>query len=346
MSGSSSLEHNPIISIQHLGKTFQSKNGPITALRDINLDIHHGEIFGIIGMSGAGKSTLVRCINLLEKPTEGTVIFDGSDLVKLTQNELNQARKSMGMIFQQFNLLMQRTALGNVLFPLEISGVPKEEAIEKAKELLKMVDLEDRMLSYPKQLSGGQKQRVAIARALATNPKVLLCDEATSALDPKTTRSILSLLKEINRTLGITIIVITHEMKVIEEICTRVAIIDESRIAEIGDVKEIFTRPKSAAAKRLVYPDGEKVPENFGESKHYLRIIFDGRSSYEPIIANMVLDCNETVNIFYANSKNIKGNAVGEIVIQLPNDEERSNKIKNYLEEKGVTIEIFDNFNE
>ena len=249
------------------------------------------------------------------------------------------------MIFQQFNLLMQKNALSNVLFPLEISGVPKEEARERAKELLKIVDLEDRMYSYPKQLSGGQKQRVAIARALATNPKVLLCDEATSALDPKTTRSILSLLKEINQTMGITIIVITHEMKVIEEICTKVAIIDESRIAEIGDVKEIFTHPKSMAAKKLVYPDGEAVPENFGESDHYLRIIFDGRSSYEPVLANMILDCHETVNIFYANSRNIKGNAVGEIVVQLPNDEYRAEKIKNYLEDKGITIEVFRNYN-
>ncbi|MBQ2680176.1 MAG: methionine ABC transporter ATP-binding protein, partial [Firmicutes bacterium] len=243
-----------------------------------------------------------------------------------------------------FNLLMQRNALGNVLFPLEISNVPKDKAVEKAKELLKLVDLEDRMYSYPKQLSGGQKQRVAIARALATNPKVLLCDEATSALDPKTTRSILSLLKEINQKLGITIIVITHEMKVIEEICTRVAIIDESKIAEIGDVKDIFTHPKSPAAKRLVYPEGEKIPENFDESTHYLRIIFDGRSSYEPILANMILDCNETVNIFYANSRNIDGNAVGEIVIQLPNDAQRAEKIKNYLEGKGINIEVFDNF--
>ena len=345
MSNPASAGSTPIISIEHLVKTFESKNGPIQALQDINLEIYPGEIFGIIGMSGAGKSTLVRCINLLEKPTSGKITFDGQDLISLNQSQLNQARKSMGMIFQQFNLLMQKNALANVLFPLEISGVPKEEALQKAKELLKMVDLEDRMFSYPKQLSGGQKQRVAIARALATNPKVLLCDEATSALDPKTTRSILGLLKEINRNLGITIIVITHEMKVIEEICTRVAIIDESKIAEIGDVKDIFTHPKSMAAKKLVYPEGEAVPENFGESDRYLRIIFDGRSSYEPVLANMILDCHETVNIFYANSRNIKGNAVGEIVVQLPNDEYRAEKIKNYLENKGITIEVFRNFN-
>ena len=344
MSNPTAMESKPIISIEHLVKTFETKNGPITALNDINLEIREGEIFGIIGMSGAGKSTLVRCINLLEKPTKGKITFDGMDLVSLSDNDLNQARKSMGMIFQQFNLLMQRNALGNVLFPLEISNVPKDAAVEKAKELLKLVDLADRMYSYPKQLSGGQKQRVAIARALATNPKVLLCDEATSALDPKTTRSILSLLKEINQKLGITIIVITHEMKVIEEICTRVAIIDESKIAEIGDVKDIFTHPKSPAAKRLVYPDGEKIPENFDESTRYLRIIFDGRSSYEPVLANMILDCHETVNIFYANSRNIDGNAVGEIVVQLPNDEYRAEKIKSYLEGKGITIEVFDTF--
>ena len=333
----------PIISIRNLGKTYETKTVKVPALHDINLDIYPGEIFGIIGMSGAGKSTLVRCINFLERPTEGTVFFDGQDLAELDSQGLNLARKSMGMIFQQFNLLMQRNATGNILFPLEIAGVPKDEARARAKELLEIVGLSDRAKAYPSRLSGGQKQRVAIARALATNPKVLLCDEATSALDPTTTRSILSLLKEINERLGITIIVITHEMKVIEEICQRVAIIDDSRIAEIGDVAEIFTSPKSAAAQRLVYPEGRKAVE-FSDAKNCLRIVFDGRSSFEPVLANMILDCNETVNIIYANSKNINGMAYGHIVIQLPEDELKAMKIKAYLKARGLHIEEVENF--
>jgi len=257
-------EENGIVKLLNLGKIFKSKNAEVKALEDISLEIEKGEVFGIIGMSGAGKSTLVRCINFLERPTAGTVIFDGHDLSKLTGIELNKVRQSIGMIFQQFNLLMQRNALNNICFPLEVAGVSKNQAIERAKELLELVGLSDKAEAYPSQLSGGQKQRVAIARALATNPKVLLCDEATSALDPKTTRSILSLLKDINIRLGITVIIITHEMSVIEQICNRVAIIDNSQIAEVGKVEEIFTSPKSAAAKRQVYPDGPRTESLFG----------------------------------------------------------------------------------
>ena len=238
-----------MIEIKSLSKTFQTKNAEVHALVDINLSIEKGDIFGIIGMSGAGKSTLVRCINMLEKPTKGTVFFDGRDLSRLSDRQLREARHSMGMIFQQFNLLMQRTALGNICFPMEIAGADKASAKKRALELLELVGLSDREKAYPSQLSGGQKQRVAIARALATNPKVLLCDEATSALDPTTTRSILTLLKDINHRLGITIVVITHEMSVIEEICNRVAIIDESKIAESGAVQDIFYIPQTAAAQ-------------------------------------------------------------------------------------------------
>ncbi|HHU49252.1 MAG TPA: ATP-binding cassette domain-containing protein, partial [Clostridiales bacterium] len=245
----------PIIKIEALSKVFQGPDGDFSALEDINLEIRSGEIFGIIGMSGAGKSTLVRCINFLERPTKGTVYFDGQDLSELTKNELYKIRQSIGMIFQQFNLLMQRSVLGNVCFPLEIAGVEKSKAVERAKELLSIVGLTDKTYAYPSQLSGGQQQRVAIARALATSPKVLLCDEATSALDPATTKDVLMLLKDINRRLGITIVIITHEMRVIEEICNRVAIIDSSRIAEVGSVEQIFTRPKTKAGKRLVFPD-------------------------------------------------------------------------------------------
>ena len=234
-----------IICLEGLGKQFQTTNGTVTALDDINLEILQGEIFGIIGLSGAGKSTLVRCINYLETPTAGRVIFEGQNLSMMKEAEIRKARQSMGMIFQQFNLLAQRNVLQNVCFPMEIAGVPKAEAKKRAAELLKLVGLEERMKAYPAQLSGGQKQRVAIARAMSTNPKVLLCDEATTALDPNTTKSILELLKKINRELGITVIVITHEMAVIESICDRVAIIDHSHIAESGRVSEIFSGPKS-----------------------------------------------------------------------------------------------------
>ena len=238
-----------------MGKVFHSANGPIVALDGIDLTINDGEIFGIIGLSGAGKSTLVRCINLLERPTSGAVLVDGNDLMKLPQKELLRMRRSIGMIFQGFNLLEQRNVIGNVCYPLEIAGVPKHEAKKRAAELIEMVGLGDRIKSYPSQLSGGQKQRVAIARALATNPKYLLCDEATSALDPNTTKQILDLLKQINKQMGVTIIVITHEMKVIDSICDRVAVIDKSKIAEVGRVSDVFTNPQSDIAKELYSPE-------------------------------------------------------------------------------------------
>ncbi len=228
----------PIIRLEHLTKCFGSGEDQVHALEDISIDIQPGEIFGVIGLSGAGKSTLVRCVNLLERPTSGQVIVDGRDMMSLPDRELREARKSIGMIFQSFNLLMQRTAQDNICFPMELAGVPRRDAVQRARELLEIVDLAGRAGAYPTQLSGGQKQRVAIARTLATNPKVLLCDEATSALDPKTTRDILRLIQDINRRLGITVVVITHEMKVIEEICSRVAILDHGRLAETGTVEE------------------------------------------------------------------------------------------------------------
>jgi D-methionine transport system ATP-binding protein len=323
------IKEKPIVELVGLGKVFESKNNVVKALEDINLTIREGEIFGIIGLSGAGKSTLVRCINFLERPTTGAVIFDGEDLGSLRKSQLLRARQSMGMIFQQFNLLMQRNALQNICFPLEIAGVSKKDAKERAKELLEIVGLSDKAKSFPAQLSGGQKQRVAIARALATNPKVLLCDEATSALDPTTTRSILNLLKEINQKLGITVIVITHEMSVIEEICNRVAIIDQSHIAEVGDVEEVFVRPQSKIAKQLVFSGDTHIDTFVGE--HKCRIIFDGRTSFEPVIANMVLECKTPVNILFADTKDIDGKAFGQMVIQMPNDETGRKRIMNYL---------------
>ena len=271
-----------MIEIEHLNKTYPSPTGDIHALRDVDLRIEDGEIFGIIGLSGAGKSTLVRCINLLERPTSGTVRIDGRDMTQLSRRDLLKARQDIGMIFQSFNLLEQRTVLRNICFPLEIAGVKRDKAQARAEELLELVGLSDRAKAYPSQLSGGQKQRVAIARALATRPKYLLCDEATSALDPNTTQSILRLLKQINQTLGVTIVVITHEMRVIEQICQRVAVIDQSCIAEIGNVSDVFTHPKSDIAKALILPKSptENLPprlrrqllQRAGHLAHHARV--------------------------------------------------------------------------
>ena len=332
----------PIITIQNLSKTFESETGKVDVLEDVSLTIHRGDIFGIIGVSGAGKSTLVRCINFLEKPTEGRVIFDGMDLGALTERKLYLARQSMGMIFQQFNLLMQRTALDNVCFPLEITGMKRKDCRKKAAELLRLVDMSDKAGAYPSQLSGGQRQRVAIARALATNPKVLLCDEATSALDPGTTRGVLSLLKEINKNLGVTVVVITHEMSVVEEICNKVAVIDSRKIAETGETKSVFLRPKSPAARRLFYSDEAKV-EQFSVSR-CCRIVFDGNSSFEPVVADMVLRFRRTVNIIFADTKNIGGKAFGQMVIQLPEEDETADRMMEYLNAKGLAVEEVFNY--
>ena len=327
----------PIIRLRNVGKEFKTANGPVVALDDINLDINRGEIFGIIGLSGAGKSTLVRCINMLETPTSGQVIFEGENLAVQNDRQKRMARRSMGMIFQQFNLLAQRNILKNVCFPLEISGVSKQEGRKRAMELLELVGLADRAGAYPAQLSGGQKQRVAIARALATNPKVILCDEATSALDPNTTKSILALLKEINKTMGVTVIVITHEMAVIEAICDRVAIIDQSHIAELGTVSEIFSEPKSRIGRQLILGDAVNQVK-FSDSRQ-LRIIFDGRESAEPVISNLVLACKVPVNIMYAATKDIQGTAMGQMIIQLPEDEADANRVVNYLNSIHVPYE-------
>lgn len=323
-----------MIELKHLSKVYTNGQTKVEAIRDINLTIEDGDIFGIIGLSGAGKSTLIRCINFLERPTEGQVIFDGVDLGTITHRELLKKRQSMSMIFQSFNLLSQRTALGNICYPLEISGVDKKEARERARELLQIVGLADKEKSYPVQLSGGQQQRIAIARALATNPKVLLCDEATSALDPNTTSSILELLKEINRSMGVTIIVITHEMKVIEQICNKVAVIDNSRIVEEGPVTEVFTAPKSQIAKQLILPTNQGVPE--AEGFRCLRLVFDGTSAFEPIISGLSRNCDTNVNILGANTRNIDGVAYGQMLIQLPEDEAVTARIKEYLDQKNV----------
>ena len=302
------------------------------------MEIKSGEIFGIIGLSGAGKSTLVRCINYLEVPTSGKVIFQDKNLSAMSDKQKRLARQSMGMIFQQFNLLSQRNVLQNICFPMEIAGTGRAEARKRAEELLALVGLEERAKAYPAQLSGGQKQRVAIARAMATNPRVLLCDEATSALDPNTTKSILQLLKRINREMGVTVIVITHEMAVIEAICDKVAIIDHSHIAEVGKVSDIFSGPKSEIGRQLILGEAGHTAVNFGKSGQ-IRIIFDGRESSEPIISNMVLACKVPVNIMHADTRDIEGKAMGQMLIQLPEDEADANRIRNYLKTTRVTFE-------
>ena len=325
-----------MIELKHLGKIYSSASGSVEALKDVNLTIADGEIFGIIGLSGAGKSTLVRCINLLERPTSGEVWVDGQNLTALSQKELLQVRRQIGMIFQGFNLLEQRTVLRNVCFPLEISGTPKAQAKSRAEELLKIVGLADKAQSYPAQLSGGQKQRVAIARALATNPRYLLCDEATSALDPNTTRSILELLREINKTLGVTIIVITHEMKVIDQICDRVAVIDKSCIAEEGKVAEVFTNPQSDIARELVLPQERPVLDATTGGRK-LRLIFNGENTQNPVISEMILACRVPINVLFADTKSIEGAAYGHMILELPNDEHEAEKVVSWLQHSGLT---------
>lgn len=326
-----------IIRIDNVTKTFPGKEKQVEALKGISLDIKKGDIYGIIGMSGAGKSTLVRCLNFLERPTTGTVYIEDQDLSALNEKELRKIRTNIAMIFQHFNLLMQRTVLDNICFPMEIVGVKRADAVKRARQLLQIVDLAEKEASYPSQLSGGQKQRVAIARALANNPKILLCDEATSALDPKTTKAILQLLQNINREFGITIVIITHEMSVVQEICSHVAIVDSGELAEHGTVEEVFTSPKSAAAKRLVFMVDAKAREMSG--KRCIRIVFSENSSFEPVIANMVLECKAPVNILLADTKDIGGIAHGQMILQLPEDELTANRMIHYLQERKLAVE-------
>ncbi|CDD46749.1 putative uncharacterized protein [Firmicutes bacterium CAG:534] len=333
-----------MIQIKDVTKTFVGKDNQVEALKGINLSIQKGEIYGIIGMSGAGKSTLVRCLNFLERPTSGTVLIEGKDLATLKDSELRSMRTQIAMIFQHFNLLMQRTVLDNICFPLEITKVPRAKAVERAKELLEIVGLSEKMLAYPAQLSGGQKQRVAIARALATNPKILLCDEATSALDPTTTKAILALLKEINEKYGITIVIITHEMAVVQEVCTHVAIIDEGNLAEHGTVEEVFSRPKSKAARKLVFQGEGTATYEEMKGKRCIRIVFSSNSSYEPVIANMILTCKAPVNILLADTRDIGGVAHGQMILQLPEEEAAAEKMIQYLKNRKLEVEELTNY--
>ena len=318
-----------MITLKNVSKTYETKDGTVHALQDVSLTINKGDIFGIIGMSGAGKSTLVRCLNFLERPTSGTVEIEGKDLSALSEKELRMERRGIAMIFQHFNLLMQKNVMDNVCFPLRIAGVSKADARKRAKELLEIVGLSDKAKAYPIQLSGGQKQRVAIARALASNPKILLCDEATSALDPQTTKSILALLKEINEKYGITIVIITHEMAVVREICNRVGIVGGGHLVETGEVLEVFSHPQSKEAKELVIRSASENAELVDElqTKNCVRIVFSANSSFEPVIANMVLRFQTPVNILRADTKNVSGIAHGEMILGLPEDKKISHEM-------------------
>ena len=328
----------PIIQMNNLTKTFGDGSSRVDALKHVNIAVEKGEIFGIIGLSGAGKSTLVRCINLLERPDKGEVLFHGKDLMKMSEKELRAQRKKITMIVQHFNLLDQRTSLENICFPLELVGTPKKEARKRAMELLETVGLPDKADAYPVQLSGGQKQRIAIARALATNPEVLLCDEATSALDPKTTRETLRLLQDINRNLGVTVIIITHDMKVIEEICGRVAILNHGIVAEIGKVEDVFSKPKTEAGRRLVYPDG--LPTELLPKTKVVRVAFNGGTAYQPLIASLAIDCGVKVNILGADTRNIDGKAFGTMLLGLPEDANEAAIALAYItSQKNVTVE-------
>ena len=332
-----------MIELQHLTKRFATQGGTVVALNDINLTIRDGDVYGIIGMSGAGKSTLVRCINMLERPDEGNVIVNGKQMQDLRAADLRAARREITMIFQQFNLLMQRTCLRNIMFPMELAKVPKDKAEARARELLELVGLPDKADAYPAQLSGGQKQRIAIARALATDPKVLLCDEATSALDPNTTHSILTLIKDINQKLGITVVVITHQMSVVEEICDSVAILDGGVVVEQGEVREIFANPKTAAARRLVAPNGGSAARDlssFAPDDHVVRVTFNGSSAAKPLVASLAAEKGILVSVLSADTRDLSGQCYGSMLLKLPRDTEQAKQAAAYMRsQNGVTVE-------
>ncbi len=335
-------ERTAVYELTGVSKVFRNEGKDFKALDDINLEIYEGEIFGIIGMSGAGKSTLVRTLNRLEDVTEGSVRFYGTDIGSLKPSDLRKIRRSISMIFQSFNLLNQKTVLENVMLPLKIARVGRKERRIKALEMLRVVGLVDKANSYPAQLSGGQRQRVAIARALTVDPKVLLCDEATSALDPKITEEILTLLQEINKSRDLTVIIITHEMSVVEKICDRVAIIDHGNVAEVGEVKEIFTAPKSDAAKSLVFPQNvDQIQDNIEGSRPdstLIRVVFDGHSANEPLIAGLAVETGQKVNILSANTKSVGGIGYGQMVLELPEKKEDQDTVLNYFISKGLSV--------
>lgn len=322
-----------MIEIKNLSKTFKTADSSLDALKNVSLTINDGDIYGIIGMSGAGKSTLVRCINMLERPTEGQILIDGVDMGSLSSKQLRDARRNITMIFQGFNLLMQRNCLKNICFPLELEGMKKEDAKKRAFELLEIVGLPDKAKAYPAQLSGGQQQRIAIARALATNPKVLLCDEATSALDPNTTHSILNLIRDINKKLGITVIIITHQMSVVEETCNRVAILDNGTVVEQGEVSTVFAHPQSAAAKRLVFPDASDEIFAPASDEHRIRVVFNGAfATNTPLITKMAMDEGIAANILAASTRCIGDKVYGNMLLGIPGGDNELERASKYLQ--------------
>lgn len=322
-----------MIEIKNLSKTFKTADSSLDALKNVSLTINDGDIYGIIGMSGAGKSTLVRCINMLERPTEGQILIDGVDMGSLSSKQLRDARRNITMIFQGFNLLMQRNCLKNICFPLELEGMKKEDAKKRALELLEIVGLPDKAKAYPAQLSGGQQQRIAIARALATNPKVLLCDEATSALDPNTTHSILNLIRDINKKLGITVIIITHQMSVVEETCNRVAILGNGTVVEQGEVSTVFAHPQSAAAKRLVFPDASDEIFAPASDEHRIRVVFNGAfATNTPLITKMAMDEGIAANILAASTRCIGDKVYGNMLLGIPGGDNELERASKYLQ--------------
>ena len=329
-----------MIEIKNLSKTFKTVDSSLDALKNVSLTINDGDIYGVIGMSGAGKSTLVRCINMLERPTEGQILIDGVDMGSLSSKQLRDARRNITMIFQGFNLLMQRNCLKNICFPMELAGVEKSKAEARARELLELVGLPDKAAAYPAQLSGGQKQRIAIARALATDPKVLLCDEATSALDPKTTQSILALIQKINRELGITVVIITHQMSVVEQVCNNVAILDNGTVVEQGPVSAIFSNPRSEAAKRLVFPSGAPQQELL-PGRRMVRVAFNGtQTTDKPLVASLAIECGALVSIVAADTRVVNGQTLGSMLLALPESRAEAEKAMDYIRSyPGISCE-------
>jgi D-methionine transport system ATP-binding protein len=339
-----------VIEITNLSKIYKTPHHEVMALDNVNLTVNKGEIFGIIGLSGAGKSTLVRCINMLEKPTKGSIFVDGQEITALQKKDLRVARQKISMIFQHFNLLSSRTVFDNIMFPLEIAGVPQPKAHERVSELLELVGLSDKAKVYPEQLSGGQKQRVGIARALANEPKVLLSDEATSALDPQTTRSILKLLKDINAQLNLTILMITHDMNVIKQVCDRVAVIDESRIVEVGDVLSVFTNPQTNTSRSFINTIMKKeLPEDLlpcltkgstQESSQLIRVSFIGSSAGEPLISTLVKKFDVKANILFGNIDRIKDVPYGNLTLELLGTQDLIQQSLSFLKSNGLEVEV------
>lgn len=333
-----------MIEIKNLSKSFKGKTSNVEALKDINLIIYKGEIFGIIGLSGAGKSTLIRTINRLEEPTEGTIFIEDTDIIKLDKKKLRSTRKEIGMIFQHFNLLNSRTVFENIAFPLEISGYDKSSIEKRVNELLEVVELADKKDAYPSQLSGGQKQRVAIARALANNPKILLCDEATSALDPKTTKAILNLLKKIQQEFNLTVVLITHQMEVIKEICNRVAIIEDGKIIELNTVEEIFAKPKTSTAKAFIShiqrsSQSENIYPKISGST-VIKLSYLGDSAKKPIISNLIRKFEIDINILSGDIDELQTTSVGNLLVQITGENKEKEKAFDWLRSQNIDLEV------